>query len=81
MAMVLVVTGNSLLLLDPKSLAMKYRVELQHIKQISLSCFSDQIFVVHLDPVSEGRVGGTRDMMGAARGVIMAWIVWCKPGF
>lgn len=49
--MVLVVTGNSFMLLEPKTLSMKYRVELQHIKQISLSCYSDQIFVIHIDPV------------------------------
>ena len=49
--MVLVVTGNSFMLLDPKSLSLKYRVELQHVKQISLSSFSDHIFVLHLDPV------------------------------
>ena len=56
--MVLVVTGNSFMLLDPKSLAMKYRVDLQHIKHISLSSYGDQIFVIHIDPVRWGRVVG-----------------------
>ena len=56
-AMVLVVTGNSFMLLDSKSLSMKYRVELQHIKQISLSSYSDQIFIIHLEPVSGNKFG------------------------
>ncbi len=49
--MVLVVTGNSFMLLDPKNLSLKYRVELQHVKQVSLSSFSDHIFVIHIDQV------------------------------
>ena len=48
----LVVTGVSFMILDPKSLALKYRVELKHLDQISVSSFSDHIFVLHLNPVS-----------------------------
>ena len=48
----LVVTGVSFMILDPKSLALKYRVELKHLDQISVSSFSDYIFVLHLSPVS-----------------------------
>lgn len=51
--MVLVITGNSFMLLEAKTLNMKYRVELQHIKQISLSNYSDHIFVIHIDPVRD----------------------------
>ena len=50
--MVLVVTGLSLLLLEPHSLALKYRVELADLQGISLSRFSDAIFIVHINPVS-----------------------------
>lgn len=50
--MVLVVTGNSFMLLETKTLVMKYRVELQHVKEISLSSYSDPIFIIHIDPVS-----------------------------
>ena len=49
---ILVITGVSLMVLDPKHLTMKYRIELQYVKQLSMSTFSDQIFVVHIDPVS-----------------------------
>ena len=50
--MVLVVTGTSFMVLDPKTLALKYRVELKDLQQISLSTFSDHIFVMHINPVS-----------------------------
>ena len=49
---ILVVTGVSMMVLDPKNLTIKYRIELQYIKQLSLSTHSDHIFVVHIDPVS-----------------------------
>ena len=49
---ILVITGVSLMILDPKHLTLKYRIELQYVKQLSMSSFSDQIFVVHIDPVS-----------------------------
>jgi len=53
--MVLVVTGTSFMVLDPKTLALKYRVELKDLKQISLSNFSDNIFIMHINPVSDAR--------------------------
>jgi hypothetical protein len=49
---ILVITGVSLMILDPKHLAMKYRIELQYVKQLSMSTFSDHMFIVHIDPVS-----------------------------
>ncbi len=49
---VLVVTGTSFMVLDPKSLALKYRVELADLQQISLSSYADNIFVMHINPVS-----------------------------
>ncbi|KAL5509430.1 hypothetical protein EMCRGX_G004803 [Ephydatia muelleri] len=48
--MVLAVTGNSFMLLDQKSYALKYRVDLNNLEQISLSPFSDSIFVMHVKP-------------------------------
>ena len=50
--MVLAITGNSFMLLDQKSYALKYRVDLNNLEQISLSPFSDSIFVMHVKPVS-----------------------------
>lgn len=50
--MVLAITGNSFMLLDPKSYALKYRVDLNNLEQMSLSPFSDSIFVMHIKPVS-----------------------------
>ena len=50
---ILVVTGVSLMVLDPKNLSLKYRIELQHVKQLSMSTYSDHIIVVHIDPVSQ----------------------------
>ena len=50
--MVLAVTGNSFMVLDPKSYALKYRVDLSNLEQISLSPYSDAIFVMHVKPVS-----------------------------
>lgn len=47
----LVVTGVSIMLLDSKSLSLKYRVELKHVDQVSVSAFSDHLFVVHINPV------------------------------
>ena len=55
--MVLVVTGTSFMVLDPKTLALKYRVELKDLKQISLSNFSDNIFIMHINPVSNAQTG------------------------
>ena len=49
---VLVVTGVSVMLLDSKSLSLKYQVELKHLDQISVSSFSDHIFIMHINPVS-----------------------------
>ena len=49
---ILVVTGVSMMVLDLKHLTMKYRIELQYVKQLSMSTFSDHMFVVHIDPVS-----------------------------
>ncbi len=49
---VLIVTGTSFMVLDPKSMALKYRVELQYLNQISLSCFGDRLMVMHINPVS-----------------------------
>ena len=49
---VLVVTGISFMILDPKSLSLKYRVELKHLEQISVSSFNDHIFILHINPVS-----------------------------
>ena len=49
--MVMVVTGNSFMLLEAKNMGMKYRVELAHIKHVSMSSYSDQIFVLHIDSV------------------------------
>ena len=49
---VLVVTGVSVMILDAKSLSLKYRVELNHLDQISVSSFSDHMFVLHINPVS-----------------------------
>ena len=40
------------MILDPKHLTMKYRIELQYVKQLSMSTFSDHMFIVHIDPVS-----------------------------
>ena len=48
--MVLAITGNSFMLLDPKSYALKYRVDLNNLEQMSLSPFSDSIFVMHIKP-------------------------------
>lgn len=47
---VLVVTGVSVMLLDSKSLSLKYQVELKHLDQISVSSFSDHIFIMHINP-------------------------------
>ena len=49
--MVMVVTGNSFMLLEANNMGMKYRVELAHIKHVSMSSYSDQIFVPHIDSV------------------------------
>ena len=54
--MVLAVTGNSFMVLDPKSYALKYRVDLTNLEQISLSPYSDALFVMHVKPVSEALV-------------------------
>ncbi len=48
----LVVTGTSFMVLDPKTMTLKYRVELQYLRQVSLSTYSDRILVLHIDPVS-----------------------------
>ena len=40
------------MILDQKSLSLKYRVELRHLQQVSLSSFSDSFFVIHINPVS-----------------------------
>ena len=40
------------MVLDTKTLALKYRVELSYLDQISLSSYSDHIFVMHINPVS-----------------------------
>ncbi len=50
--MVMVVTGNSFMLLDPKNLSMKYRVDLSHLKHVSMSSYGDHLFVLHIDSVS-----------------------------
>jgi myosin-1 len=47
---ILVVTGVSVMVLDPKSLSLKYRVELKHLDQVSVSSFSDHMFVLHINP-------------------------------
>lgn len=46
---ILVVTGTSFLVLDPKTLLLKYQVNLDHLQQISLSSFSDHLFVMHIN--------------------------------
>ncbi|XP_064396795.1 unconventional myosin-Ia-like isoform X1 [Halichondria panicea] len=46
----LVVTGTSFMVLDPKTMTLKYRVELQYLRQVSLSTYSDRILVLHIDP-------------------------------
>jgi len=66
--MVMVVTGNSFMLLEAKNLGMKYRVELAHIKQVSMSSYSDQIFVLHIDSVRFEDVA-------ASHTLLLAWQV------
>jgi myosin-1 len=47
---VLVVTGMSIMILDPKSLVLKYRIDLRHVNQVSVSSFSDHLLVLHINP-------------------------------
>ena len=42
----------SIMILDPKSLALKYRIDLRNIDQVSVSSFSDNLLVLHINPVS-----------------------------
>ena len=42
-----------MLLLEPKSFAIQYRITLTHIQQVSLSIHNDFLFILHIDPVSE----------------------------
>ena len=49
---VLVVTGTSAMILDPKSLSLKYRIDMKHINKVSLSSYGDHLLVLHINPVS-----------------------------
>ena len=72
--MVLAVTGNSFMVLDPKSYALKYRVDLSNLEQISLSPYSDAIFVMHVKPVSIALLG-TCPCNGIKRGMVHVHVV------
>ena len=41
-----------MLVLEPKSFAIQYRIDLTHIQQVSLSKHNDFLFILHIDPVS-----------------------------
>lgn len=50
--MLLVISTSSLMILDQRTLDIKYRIPASEIHRISLSPFADNIAVVHIHPVS-----------------------------
>jgi hypothetical protein len=47
---VLAVTNTALIILDPRSLTMKYRLDIEYLEGISMSRCHDDIVVLHISP-------------------------------